>query len=343
MSFYTPIASQIIPQGIADTSTTQLLSLGSKVLAYDVADTQYGQGTFIYAKGVASTVVGSVVAFSPDDWSTALATTSSKGSLGVSMSINPASSFGWYQIAGKAVVKALTGFADGADCYLTTTAGSIDDAVTANNYITGMLGASAVGTPSTGLAEAEISNPSALSGSSQSINKVQDVLQIVSAGTTTEIDSDMEGYLIDVSGTLSQTLNFSVPSLPNASTPYRSFYIMNSCTAGNLTIQFDTSEVLVMLPLTSLELFLSGNGTTYWDNYTSSAFTTGTGTDAVLSLSPTIRTLSLQSRRKRASLVTLKRRFSNTNSDDTSSSFALTTDDTPTHTYVASYFRNWSH
>jgi hypothetical protein len=75
------------------------------------------------------------------------------------MSANVASQYGWYQISGKGVAKVLTGFADNAACYLTSTAGSIDDTLVAGDYITGMRGASAIGTPDTGLAEVELSRP----------------------------------------------------------------------------------------------------------------------------------------------------------------------------------------
>lgn len=160
MSSFSPIGAEIIPQGIDETSTAQRLALGSVVKANDTASTQYGQGTFIYASGAASTVVGSLALINPDDWSTSLAVGDDKGLLGIAMSINVASSYGFYQIVGKGVVKTLAGFLDNADCYLTSTAGSIDDAIVAGDYIYGMKGASAVGTPSTGLAEVEINNPS---------------------------------------------------------------------------------------------------------------------------------------------------------------------------------------
>ena len=159
MSNYSPI-NGIIPQGIAETSTTQRLDLGTVVRANDRASTQYGQGEFIYASGAASTAVGSVTLLNPDDWSTSLAVAADKGILAVAMSANPASSYGFYQIYGKGVVKALTGFLDNANCYLTATAGSIDDAVVAGDFIYGMKGASALDIPSTGLAEVELNYPS---------------------------------------------------------------------------------------------------------------------------------------------------------------------------------------
>lgn len=143
-------------QPIASTDTTQNHPLGTIVTAEDPT---YGSGEFIYLQGVASTAVGSWVLYNPDNFSTSLATANDKGSIAVAMSANVASSYGWYQIKGKAVGKALTGFVDNADPYLTSTAGSLDDAVVTGDYVHGAKGASAVGTPSSGLAEFEIDNP----------------------------------------------------------------------------------------------------------------------------------------------------------------------------------------
>jgi hypothetical protein len=159
MSEYKIISNHVVPQAIADTSTTQLVPLGTIVLAEDKASTAYGVGEFIYLKGVASTVLGSVVTYAQDDNSTALAVADAIGPVATSMSANVASQYGWYQISGKGVAKALASFADNANCYLTSTAGSLDDAVVAGDYIYGMKGASAVGTPSTGLAEVEMQRP----------------------------------------------------------------------------------------------------------------------------------------------------------------------------------------
>ena len=159
MSTFSPVDGKVIPQAIADTSTVQLLPLGTRVKAVDIASTAYGEGEFIYLKGVASTVVGSCVLINPDDWSTSLLAANDIGDVGFSMSINVASSYGWYQIYGKAVGKVLAGFADNANCYGTATAGSIDDAIVAGDRIKKCKGASAIDTPSTGLAELEIAYP----------------------------------------------------------------------------------------------------------------------------------------------------------------------------------------
>ena len=146
-------------QNIGDTSTTQNQVLGTIVQAVDVDSTAYGAGEFIYLKGVASTVLGSFVTYNADDNSTALLAANAIGPVAVAMSINVASSFGWYQISGKAVGKALASYADNGLVYATSTAGSIDDAVVSGDRVKLAKGASAVDTPSSGLAEFEIQRP----------------------------------------------------------------------------------------------------------------------------------------------------------------------------------------
>jgi len=70
-------------------------------------DPTYGEGEFILLVGVASTVVGSVVTYSPTTYQTALSPNTANLSqpVAVAMSANLAASFGWYQISGLAVVK----------------------------------------------------------------------------------------------------------------------------------------------------------------------------------------------------------------------------------------------
>ena len=159
MSNFKSIENTINPQKIDETSTVKNLPLGTIIKAVDKADTDYGIGEFIYLKGVASTVVGSAVVYNPDDYSTTLASANAIGSVAFALSINIANQYGWYQISGKAVGKVAASFADNADCYLTSTAGTIDDADVAGDYISSCKGASAIDTPSTGLAELEIARP----------------------------------------------------------------------------------------------------------------------------------------------------------------------------------------
>jgi len=155
MAFHS-IEPQVVAQAIADTSTTKKMALGTIVRAEDPT---YGVGEFIYLVGVASTAVGSWVTVHEDGFTTSLLAANDIGRVAVSMSANVASQYGWYQISGKAVGKALASYADNGLVYATATAGSIDDAVVAGDRVKQAIGASAVDTPSTGLAEFEIDRP----------------------------------------------------------------------------------------------------------------------------------------------------------------------------------------
>lgn len=101
-------------QPIATTSTVKNHPLGTIVRAVDPT---YGEGEFIYLKGVANTIVGHIVNYD-DGFQTALNTSDVAGpsrALAVAMSANVASQYGWYQISGLALcAKATsTSFADG--------------------------------------------------------------------------------------------------------------------------------------------------------------------------------------------------------------------------------------
>ena len=127
-------------QNIDETSTYQNFPLGTIVTAKDIdGSTNYGVGEFIYAKGVGSTAVGAV---------------------GCSMSANDATSkYGWYQVAGLGVAKGLTGLADNKACYTSATDGSIDDDSSSQDLVYGMTTASALDTPSSGLALVNLVRP----------------------------------------------------------------------------------------------------------------------------------------------------------------------------------------
>lgn len=144
-------------QRIADTETTQHHPLGTRVTAKD--DT-YGEGEFIYLKGVASTAVGNLVIYDQKAGTTTRTVAGSRGPCAVAMSANVASQYGWYQIAGSAVVTAGTVAANG-DVYLTATAGSIDDATVSGDKVDQARLKTANGTPSAGLAVVELAFPAA--------------------------------------------------------------------------------------------------------------------------------------------------------------------------------------
>lgn len=122
-------------------------------------DPTYGVGEFIYLKGLDATVVGSWVTYNLDDFSTTLLAANAIGPVAIATAATVTGKYGWYQISGKAVGLALTGYLDNALVFATATAGSIDDAVVAGDRVKQAKGASAVDTPSTGLAEFEIERP----------------------------------------------------------------------------------------------------------------------------------------------------------------------------------------
>lgn len=154
-----PVEPRIGIQPISETSTTAQHPLGTIIRAVDRGDNANGEGEFIYALGVASTAVGSWVTILEDNYATALLAANAIGRVGIAMSANVASQYGWYQISGKAVGLALAGYADNGLVYATATAGSVDDAVVAGDRVKNAIGASALDGPATGMAEFEIDRP----------------------------------------------------------------------------------------------------------------------------------------------------------------------------------------
>ena len=155
---FVPQSNSLGWQSIADTSTTQKHKLGTIIPAVDPI---YLGGEFIYLKGVASTVVGSLVTYDPYLATTTLApATGGKGPVAVAMSANVASQYGWYQINGVAAVKAPNAMTPGAEVFmLAATPGSVDDAAVAGEQVLGAVVTTTTGTPSSGLALITISRP----------------------------------------------------------------------------------------------------------------------------------------------------------------------------------------
>lgn len=112
---------------------------------------------YIYLTGVASTAVGSWVTFD-ELFITTLAVANGKGRVGIAMAATVASTYGWYQIYGKGSGLCLASYADNAKVWLTSTAGSIDDADVAVDIVVGAVGRSNRDT-TTGLSVFELSYP----------------------------------------------------------------------------------------------------------------------------------------------------------------------------------------
>lgn len=143
-------------QPIEDTSATKSTahSLGDEVQA---SHPDYGTATFVYAKGVASTVVGSWAVLSADDWTTALLNADDIGPVGIAMSANVAGQYGWYARKGKVQGQAAASFADNGRVYATATDGVVDDAVVDGDLVHNARGASTI--VGAGLADFEIDRP----------------------------------------------------------------------------------------------------------------------------------------------------------------------------------------
>lgn len=89
-------------QPIANTETTRNLPLGMVVRAKDVSLTTQLVSQFLYAVGVASTIATDWVTFA-EDFATARLTADADGPVGIAMSANVASQYGWYHIYGNGV------------------------------------------------------------------------------------------------------------------------------------------------------------------------------------------------------------------------------------------------
>jgi hypothetical protein len=153
---YTITENRLGQSLIGSIDTAAKVPLGSIVRA---TDPTYGAGEFIYLKGLDSTVRGTWVLYNLDDGSTTLLPANGIGPVAIAMAATVTGTWGWYQISGKAVGLALALYADNGLVWATSTAGSVDDAVVDGDMVHLAKGASAVDTPSTGLAEFEISRP----------------------------------------------------------------------------------------------------------------------------------------------------------------------------------------
>ena len=104
-----------------------------------------GVKIFVYGKGVASCAVGSFVVFD-EAWQSALSAHQSYGLVGLAVSANIASKFGWFQVWGyNAAGKVLASCADNAAVYTTATTGSLDDTASPQTLIAGATPRAAVG------------------------------------------------------------------------------------------------------------------------------------------------------------------------------------------------------
>lgn len=163
MANYTQVEPRLAMQDIQTTDTVQNHKLGTIIKAEHTpaSGTSYGMGEFIYLKGVANTVVGSMVDYDPYLGTTTLSpATDGIGPVAVAMSANVANQYGWYCIFGVVPVKAPNAMTPGANVYsLAATPGSVDDAQVDGEQILNAKVTTTTGTPSTGLALININRP----------------------------------------------------------------------------------------------------------------------------------------------------------------------------------------
>ena len=115
---------------------------------------------FIYLQGVASCAVGSWVSFD-EAHVTTLTVADAQGRIAVARAaVDATTEYGWFQIYGTCSALCLASFADNGKVYLTSTAGSVDDADVAGDAVVGAVGRSARNA-TTGLATFELNYPMA--------------------------------------------------------------------------------------------------------------------------------------------------------------------------------------
>ena len=157
-----PIASVLAASTAAGRSTPW--KLGDIIKAVDPV---FGVGEFIYLKGVASTVVGSVVTYDGNDGSgnpsfqTALApsTANLDEPLAVAMGATGAGQYGWYQISGSAVVATNGTLAAGPGPVYLAGSGQVTSTQAAGKQVMNARNETATGTPAAGQAIVKINRP----------------------------------------------------------------------------------------------------------------------------------------------------------------------------------------
>lgn len=141
---------------------TAKIKVGTIAKAFD--ETQ-GEGEFIYLPGVASCAEGDFVVYDLVPGSQAIAravaaTHAGKGRpVAVAMAAVVAGKYGWFQISGVAVGNVAASFAAGSMVFLTSTAGTVDDAAVNGAQVLGAHGSSAIGTPDSGQAYITLNRP----------------------------------------------------------------------------------------------------------------------------------------------------------------------------------------
>jgi len=148
-------ATDLMGVTIANVDTTQKFELGTKCTARNTSNGYVGE--FVYMKGIGSCAAGSWALLNYDNYTISLMVDQDVGPVGVAMGATIASTYGWFQVSGKASAKLAASCADNAKLYTTATPGTADDLATGQYQITGARCAQTI--TSAAAAEVEINHP----------------------------------------------------------------------------------------------------------------------------------------------------------------------------------------
>jgi len=152
---YSLVTPRVGVQGITVVDTVQNLPLGTLVRA---TDPTYGEGAFIYMKGIASVAVGDVCSFDIKAGTATRSVGATRGPVGVAMAAVVANTYGWFQVEGSAVINCAAAISAGALVYVSATAGSLSTVVAAQKVDGAVCTTASVGA---GTIVAQIMQPSA--------------------------------------------------------------------------------------------------------------------------------------------------------------------------------------
>lgn len=136
---FVPSENRLGLGNLYNVDTATAWPFGTIIRGMDVSSGKYGGGEFIYLPGVASTVAGSLVTYDPANKTTTLAPNTANLAQPVAVAlaaVATTANFGWYQIAGNAVVKKTAAKVNPkVQIFLSSTAGRIQSTAASGKEI----------------------------------------------------------------------------------------------------------------------------------------------------------------------------------------------------------------
>lgn len=145
-------------QPFDEVATTPQHPIGFIARAQD-PDNGNTQTEFVYVQGVAGGGVGALVTINKRTGTTALATSRSKGPVGVLHGALTAGTFGWAAMSGSCRAQVTGTVAAGQQAYVSATAGKLTATVVLGDFVSGMAFASADGVGGAGFAIVTLADP----------------------------------------------------------------------------------------------------------------------------------------------------------------------------------------